>query len=255
MNQALQAAMAEAGLTVETLAAQVGVDPKTTARWLTPGRIPHARHRSAAAKALRRDVSDIWPDVLRRREPVWFRAWAEVEREATALRWYEALLVPGLLQTEAYARAMLQVGGLLPPDEVERIVAGRLRRQAILASDKPPQLIAVMDEMVLRRMLGDRAVMRGQLEHLAAVAEGPYVQVRIIPADTPWHTGLAGPIILARLGDGTELSYLDNQLRGQIYDERADIVSLSRRWESLTGEALPCRSSIDLIKEVAKTWT
>jgi transcriptional regulator with XRE-family HTH domain len=229
MNQALRAAMAEAGQTVESLAAQVGVDPKTTARWLTPGRVPHARHRTAAAEALGRDVGDLWPDVLRRREPVWFRQWAEVERAATALRSYQPLLVPGLLQTEAYARAMLRVGGLLPPDEVERIVAGRLKRQAILTSDKPTHLVAVFDEMVLLRLLGSRAVMRGQLEHLVTMAEYPYLQVRVIPADAPWHTGLAGPFVLARLDDGTEVAYLDNQLRGQIANERRDIVSLSKR--------------------------
>jgi hypothetical protein len=194
-------------------------------------------------------------DVHKRREPVWFRPWAEIEREAIALRSYEPLAVPGLLQTEAYARAMLRVGGLLPPGEVERIVAGRLKRQAILASDKPPQLVAVFDEVVLRRLLGDRAVMREQVEHLVAMAESPYVQIRVIPADAPWHTGLAGPFVLARLDDGSEVAYLDNQLRGQLANERPDIASLGKRWESITGEALPRRSSIELIKEVAKTWT
>lgn len=164
-------------------------------------------------------------------------------------------MVPGLLQTEAYARAMLEVGGLLPPAEVERIVAGRLRRQAILTGEKPPQFVAVLDEMVLRRPLGTRDVLREQLEHLVTAAESPYVQIRVVPADTPWYTGLAGPFILAWLHDGTEVGYLDNQLRGQIVSDRSDLVSLGRRWESITGEALSTRQSIELIKEVAKTWS
>ena len=113
----------------------------------------------------------------------------------------------------------------------------------------------MIDEVVLRRLLGDGSVMRGQLEHLVTVTEWPYVQVRVIPSDGPWHTGLAGPFVLARLDDGTELAYLDNQLRGQILNDRSDIASLGARWESITGEALPRRPSIDLIKEVAKTWT
>jgi transcriptional regulator with XRE-family HTH domain len=255
MNEVLRLAMATAGETAESLAERVSVDPKTVGRWLSPGRVPHPRTRVAVAAILGREAAELWPDPYQRRDKPWFRPWAEVEREAIALRSYEPLLVPGLLQTEGYARAMLRVGGLLPPDEVEQIVIGRLTRQEILTGPRPPQLVVVIDEVVLRRLLADRAVMREQLEHLAAVAEGSYVQVRVIPADVPWHTGLAGPFVLARLEDGTELAYLDNQLRGQILSDRSDIASLGKRWESITGEALPRRPSIELIREVAKTWT
>ncbi|MFY1687712.1 Scr1 family TA system antitoxin-like transcriptional regulator [Plantactinospora sp. WMMB782] len=254
MNEVLRLAMATAGETAESLAEQVGVDPKTAGRWLSPGRIPHPKTRVAVAAVLKREAAELWPDPYRRRDMPWFRPWAEAEREAIALRSYQPLIVPGLLQTEGYARAMLRVGGLLPPEQVEQLVASRLRRQEILTGDSPPQLVAVLDEVVLRRLLGDPAVMREQLEHLAAVAEKPHVQVRVIPAEVPWHTGLAGPFVLARLDNGTELAYLDNQLRGQILTDRSDIASLGQRWDSLTGEALPRRPSIDLIREVAKTW-
>ncbi|MEU2612799.1 DUF5753 domain-containing protein [Micromonospora sp. NPDC007271] len=109
--------------------------------------------------------------------------------------------------------------------------------------------------MVLRRLVGDRVVMAGQLAHLTAMAELEHVQVRVIPSDGPWHTGLAGPFMLARLPDGTEVAYLDNQLRGQIESDPLDIATLGRRWESVTGEAFPCRRSIELIREVARTWS
>lgn len=254
-KEALRVAMAEAGETVESLAEKVRVDPKTAARWLAAGRIPHSRTRVAVAQVLRRDAADLWPEPFRRRDLPWFRPWAELEQDATGIRWYEPLLVPGLLQTEGYARAVLGTGGLLPPSEVDLIVASRLERQAVLGRDAPPQLVTVIDEVVLRRLVGDRAVMSGQLTHLAAVAEWEHVQVRVIPAESPWHTGLAGPFVLGRLPDGTELAYLDNQLRGQVVTDPVDIASLGRRWESVTGEALPQRRSIELIREVATTWT
>lgn len=254
-NEALRVAMAEAGETVESLAEKVRVDPKTAGRWLASGRIPHPRTRVAVAEVLRRDAADLWPEPFRRRDLPWFRPWADLEQDATSLRWYEPLLVPGLLQTEGYARAILGTGGLVAPSEVDQIVAGRLERQAVLCRDAPPQLVAVIDEVVLRRPVGDRAVMAAQLAHLARVAEWEHVQVRIIPAESPWHTGLAGPFILGRLPDGAELAYLDNQLRGQVVTDPLDVASLGRRWESVTGEAFPQRRSIELIGEVATTWT
>src|SRR4051812_1224418 len=105
MNHTLIAAMAQAGETADSLAGQVGVDPKTAQRWVNPGRVPQPRHRSQVATILDRDVGDLWPDVQKPREPVWFRPWADIEREAVVLRAYQLAWVPGLLQTEAYARA------------------------------------------------------------------------------------------------------------------------------------------------------
>ncbi|MER7458234.1 helix-turn-helix transcriptional regulator [Micromonospora sp. NPDC126480] len=254
-NEVLRVAMADKGETAESLAAKVGVDPKTAGRWLADGRIPHPRTRIAVAEILGREAAELWPEAFRRRDLPWFRPWAELEQDAASIRSYEPLLVPGLLQTEAYARAVLSTGGLLPPAEVEEIVASRLDRQRVLAREVPMQLVVVIDEVVLRRRVGDRSVMAGQLAHLAATGEREHVQVRVIPAEHPWHTGLAGPFVLARMPDGEEVAYLDNQLRGQMVTERADIASLGARWESVTGEALPRRRSVELIREVATTWT
>ena len=254
-NEVLRVAMAERGETAESLAAKVQVDPKTAARWVTADRIPHPHSRVAVAEVLGREVAELWPEPFRRRDLPWFRPWVELEQDATSFRWYEPLLVPGLLQTEGYARAVLGTGALLAPAEVDEIVASRIARQRVLDRDDPPQLVAVIDEVVLRRPVGDGSVMVGQLRHLAAVAGWEHVQVRVIPADGPWHTGLAGPFILGRLPDGTELAYLDNQLRGQVVTDPVDVASLGRRWESVTGEALPRRRSIELIREVAETWT
>ncbi|MFK3981954.1 DUF5753 domain-containing protein [Micromonospora sp. NPDC050397] len=247
--------MAAAGETTESLAHKVHVDPKTAARWLSPGRTPHPRTRLAVAKILGCEQAELWPEPFRRRDLAWFRPWAEAERSATLIRSYQPLVLQGLLQTERYARAMLRVGSVTPPEEVEELVASRLQRQAILSGERPPQFIAIFDEVVLRRMVGGPAVMREQLEHLVTIGEWEHVQIRVIPSDTPWHTGLAGPFVLATMPDGTEAGHVDTQLRGEMVKLSSDLVSLGKRWESVTGEALPHRRSIELIKEVAKTWT
>ena len=130
MNDALRVALSDTGHTTESLAETVGVDPKTVGRWLTEDRIPHPRHRLAAAEALHKDVSDIWPDTSRRRDPIWFRPWQEIEREAVSLRSYESTVLPGLFQTEAYARAVLSGAGLIPRGDIERHLTVRLAARA-----------------------------------------------------------------------------------------------------------------------------
>lgn len=137
MNHALQVAMAEAGETTESLAAQTGVDPKTAARWISPGRVPQPRRRAKLAALLGRDVGDLWPDVLKRREPQWLREWVDWEREAVAIRWFEHTWVPGLLQTDAYARATL-TGEALTLDEVDDVVASASTARPSFAANVHP---------------------------------------------------------------------------------------------------------------------
>ncbi|WKU07162.1 helix-turn-helix transcriptional regulator [Micromonospora sp. HUAS LYJ1] len=255
MNHALQEAMAQAGETAESLAAQTGVDPKTAARWISPGRVPQPRRRVALASILGRDVGDLWPDVLRRREPAWFRRWADVLQGAAALRWFELAWVPGLLQTEAYARATLALA-TLDPAEVDELVTARVQRQSILHRAQPPLVVAVIDEAALRRRAGrDGSIMREQCEHLAACAELPAVQVHIVPADTPIYVGMGGPFILAEMPDGTRVAHQDGPARAHITEDATEIASLERRWSRIVGEALPRAQSLDLIRKAVAAWT
>ncbi|GGM57760.1 hypothetical protein GCM10011608_48350 [Micromonospora sonchi] len=255
MNHLVIEAMTEVGMTADMLAAETGVDPKTAARWANPGRIPQTRHRAQVARLLGREITELWPDVLKRREPVWFRPWADHERDAVALRWFELAWVPGLLQTEAYARATL-AGEDLTPGEVDDLVAARLARQAILHRDRPPLLVAVIDELVLRRTSGgDRAMMREQCEHLAACAALPSVQLHIVPASAGMHPGYGGPFILADLPDGSRIAHIDGQVQAQIMEQRPELATLERRWARITGEALPRAQSLALITEAAAAWT
>ncbi|MFF5171166.1 helix-turn-helix transcriptional regulator [Micromonospora sp. NPDC000089] len=187
--------------------------------------------------------------------PTWLREWVEFEREATTLRWFELAYVPGLLQTERYARATL-TGGRFAPDEAERIVASRMERQSVLTKQAPPQLIAVLDEGVLRRPVLDQpGLMVEQCEHLAEVARQEHIQIHIVPLDAGMYLGFGGQFIIAELSDGTRVAYADNQLDAQVVDGPADVAKLSKTWEIIRNEALPRRPSIELIREVAKSWT
>jgi transcriptional regulator with XRE-family HTH domain len=247
VNLALRSAMEETGRTVESLAQEVGVDPKTVSRWLTEGRVPHPRHRARTAKILSKDIEDIFPDTPRRRELAWLRPWVEIEREAESLRWYESAVLPGLLQTEAYARAVLGCGPL-GGDEVESHVAVRLRRQAaVFGRTRPPLFVAIIDEFALRR--GSPDLMHPQLDHLIAMAMRPNVLLRILPLSAGLHPGQAGPFVIATLRDAADVGYLDDQAAGRL---TKDVTTLWSVWDTVGSVALPRDQTIDFLK--ARSW-
>ncbi|GIJ26507.1 transcriptional regulator [Micromonospora qiuiae] len=183
--------------------------------------------------------------------PSWFLPWLDAERGATQLRYFEPNLIPGLLQVEHYARAVLRAVDSLTDDEVEQRVKGRMDRQAILTGDRPPQFVAVLDEAALRHT-GDGlgGIMAQQVAHLIALAELPHVHVHVIPLGSGLHVGLSGPFALARSREGIWVGHLENQLGGDVVDKDDDVATLQARWESVRNEALPRRQSIDLLKEV-----
>ncbi|MGC3861654.1 Scr1 family TA system antitoxin-like transcriptional regulator [Micromonospora chersina] len=254
MNRAVQAAMAESGHTADSLAAQVGVDPKTAAKWASKGRIPQTRHRARVAQVLGRNVEELWPDALKRREPAWFRPWAEIEREALSLRSFQLAWVPGLLQTKAYALATL-VGEALTPAEADGLAEARLSRQSILRRERPPLLVAVIDEGILRRTLdGDRVLMREQCEQLVEQAAWPNVSLFVVPADVGMYSGLGGPFTIAEMPEGARVGHVDGQAQAQIIDRAANVATLDRRWERIRGVALSRAQSLELIREAAASW-
>ncbi|MFG3698865.1 helix-turn-helix transcriptional regulator [Micromonospora sp. NPDC047620] len=189
-------------------------------------------------------------------QPSWLRPWLEAERNAQQLWCYHPTLVPGLLQTENYARAVIRADDMLSDDEVEKRVAVRLERQAVLGRPQPPKLVAVIEEAVLRRADESfRGIMTQQVAHLVQCVERPHVSVHVIPAEVSTHVGLAGPFTLARGDDGGWVGYLENQLGGTPIDKDEDMAILIARWESVRSEALPRRQSAELVKEVITSWT
>ncbi|SCL16091.1 DUF5753 domain-containing protein [Micromonospora inyonensis] len=245
MNRAVMVAMHEAGETADSLAGQIGVDPKTAQRWVTHGRIPQTRHRAQVAAILGKDIDELWPDALKRREPAWFRPWTDVEREAVGLRCYESSVIPGLLQTEAYARAVLASGPLAA--EVGSYVETRLRRQTdVFERPRPPLTVFVMDEAALRR--GDPEILHPQLDHLVAMAQRPSVMVHVLPLGAGLHPGQAGPFVIATTGD-EDVGYLDDQAAGRITN---DVGPLWAVWDTVRSLALPRDQTIDYLR--ARAW-
>jgi len=187
------------------------------------------------------------------RAPVWLRDWIILEQEATLIRWFQPLLVPGLLQTEAYARALIEWGGLLDESVAQKSIASRMERQDVLGKLRPPQFIALIDAGVLQRLVGDRLIMADQCERLVKASELPHVSIQVIPAGAGGHAGLAGPFILAK-GADFEAAHLDNSLQAQVIDRGDAVDTLVRKWEAIRGEALSRTQSIEMIKEAARAW-
>jgi hypothetical protein len=147
----------------------------------------------------------------------WFQKWADIEAQATVLRWYEPLVVPGLLQTEDDARAILSARPDGNLDDLDEQVAARLARQAILDRTGAPQLWCILDEGVLQRAIGGSKVMRSQLYRLAEVAEHPKTTIQVIPSGGA-HAGLLGGFIIADLDSKPPVAYLETAAKGQVTD-------------------------------------
>ncbi|WP_199853110.1 helix-turn-helix transcriptional regulator [Plantactinospora sp. BC1] len=189
-------------------------------------------------------------------EPVWVRPWFDAERAARQLRCFHPTLVPGLLQTEGYARAVFRSDVTLTENEIDRLTAARLARQSILDQEQPPQLVAVLDESALHRFAEDYVeVMAGQLGHLISCAKRPNVSVHVVPNRVGLHIGLSGPFVLAQSDEGGWVGFLDNQIFGNSVDRSEDVATLLSRWESVRNVALPTWQSVELIKDVMRPWT
>ncbi len=202
-------------------------------------------------------LRELLRDHLKQRAyPGWFAHWPGKEAAATVLRSFELVVVPGLLQTPGYARALLDNRIGSGSDDVEEIVAARLERQAILSRDNPPELWVVLEEAVLRRPVGGAPVMHEQLKHLMRAAQRPNVVLQVIRASVAVHAGLAGAgFVVADFADAAHAAYQETQVRGQVIEDADDIAVLLATWDRLRAEALPRQASLDLVEEVAKIWT
>jgi len=183
--------------------------------------------------------------------PASFRSFAPHEAEAAALYVFEHSFVPGLLQTEEYARAVLMMHPDVTDDVVNERVAGRLARQAILDREDPPPplLYALMDQSVLNREIGGTDVMRAQLVHLVAMSNHLNVTVQIIP-NTGAHPGLLGAFTVADLGAGPGIVNLEDIADGRVTEDAATVSMVAVRFHSLRGDALSKGASRDLIEGV-----
>jgi hypothetical protein len=158
----------------------------------------------------------------------------ENEAEASVIQTYESQFVPGLLQTEDYARAVISGGQVRPhPDTAERRVAARMARHELLTCTDPPEIWAVLDETVIRRPVGGPRVMRGQLRHLIEVAERPNttVTLQILPLSIGAHPGMNGPFVILSFQNPKDspMVHLETATDGVYLEELPDKLSGAAR--------------------------
>ncbi|MCY0946415.1 helix-turn-helix domain-containing protein [Streptomyces antarcticus] len=185
--------------------------------------------------------------VLRSQLPTWFQPYAEMEARATFISTFQCQLIYGLLQTEAYARAVL---GVENPDTLDAAVAARMDRQRILARENGPVVWVVLDEASLHREIGGREVMRNQLAHLLSLRDWQWLEIQVLPFDTGQHAGMMGSFNLLRFDNDPDVHYSESYDCGHMTANLQVIRERSVGYARLQAEALSPRASAELIARV-----
>jgi hypothetical protein len=187
--------------------------------------------------------------------PDWFEEYLGLEGAASVIRTFELQFVHGLFQTEAYARAVTLLGHkTAPADEIDRRVSLRLKRQDIVTSSEPPQVWSVMDEAVVRRSVGGRAVMRAQLERLAEVASLPQVTIQVVPFGGGGHAAAGGSFTILRFAEPElpDVVYIE-QLTSALYlDGREDVDHYREVMNELSTQALTPERTARVLAEITR---
>lgn len=252
-----------AGLSPEDAATQLG--------WSRPklNRIENAKTRPKLADVS--DVCDLYGvDSTKRagllqlareaRQRGWWAAYGDVfsgsyvglEDDAAIIRSWQPQMIPGLLQTEDYARAVLQVGHDIGDEVVHRRVQARMARKTLLSRPNPPTLHAVLDEAILRRMIGGPDVMRDQLAHLQSAGRRDNVTIQVLPFTAGAHSGLTSSFVVLDFAEPVDpdVAFIETK-GGDIYVEATDQVSrIKVDHDRLTKQALPEEESAALIAAI-----
>jgi transcriptional regulator with XRE-family HTH domain len=190
-------------------------------------------------------------EVARAQYPAFFRDAAKLEAEAVVLHVYATQAMPGLLQSEEYARAVFAMWlPQLDEEIIEQRLAARLARQQIFDRRPAPHLSFVVEEAVLLRPLGGRAVWRVQLEQLLLVAEKRNVEIQVMPLSRQEHAGLAGPFTLMEMKDGRRIAYAEVQGDSRVHTEREKVRELERTYGTLRAQAHTPAESRALIEKL-----
>ncbi|MGW3563198.1 helix-turn-helix domain-containing protein [Streptomyces sp. NPDC000941] len=199
------------------------------------------------------DLCDLWEHVKKTPLADWARKFVEYEARANAMRKFMVQYVPGLLQTEAYARELLRLGHpWCTASEIEEKVRARLDRQSLLASQMPPFLWVVLDESVLRRSVGGPAVMREQLARLVEAASAPNIEIQVLPFSAGGET-LGGSLTWLSFENAPDVVYLEG-VSGELVENGAAVRRLSHRYDLVRAMALPLASSTALIQQAMEDF-
>ncbi|MFD8297258.1 helix-turn-helix domain-containing protein [Streptomyces bauhiniae] len=184
----------------------------------------------------------------------WFQQWAGIEEEAVSLHAYECRAVPGLLQPEAYIRALFD--RRLPPTDQEQIdhyVTARLNRQAIISTRPTTEFSFVIEQCILDRRMGGSEVTKQVIDHLLDVGTRRNVSIQIMPRVQEDHAGIEGPMYLAETPANQWLGYTEGQRSNNLISTPKDVSMLLQRYTKLRSQALDCRLTVELLQQMRGT--
>ncbi|CAM5532690.1 DNA-binding protein OS=Streptomyces glaucescens OX=1907 GN=SGLAU_11090 PE=4 SV=1 [Streptomyces glaucescens] len=250
----VQALREHAGLSREELAERIGYSKHTVASVELGRRMPDAAFVEGAEEAtgntgaVRRAAAHL------ARQPglaAWFRQWARLEHVAITLYTYECRLIPGLLQTEAYARTLFT--NQLPPlddEQVEVQWAARAERQQLLRERPNTAFAFLLEEHLFRRRTGGVEVTRGLIDHVQKIAGLRNVEIQVMPTERETHAGLDGPMQLLETPENKWFGYCEGQRGGLLISDPKEVSVLQRRYASMRSQALPPEDSMSLLQRM-----
>lgn len=250
-GETIKAFRKRAGLTQEALRPLVGYSVQYVASVEQGRRHPSTKFVDKAEEALDAfGVIRIAAKKLARRRGLakWFRRWAELEADAITLNTYECRSIPGLLQTEAYARAQIRaVPPLTTPEEAEARVTFRLARQALLLKTPYVAFSFIIEQAVIERQTGGPEVTRELIDYLLEVGKLPNVDLQIMPVISPEHASPGGSFRLLETQEHEWLGYSEGQMTGQVISDPKDVSDLHQRYAKLRIQALNPADSAGLL--------
>jgi transcriptional regulator with XRE-family HTH domain len=250
----LKALREEAGLTQEEFAPQVRYSVHAVAKLEQGKRFPSVRFIERAGVVLQAPkVLKAAARHLTRRQGLasWFVQWAGIEEEAISLYAYECRAIPGLLQPEAYIRAIFD--RRLPPvteEQVERETAARLERQQLLTQKPNTAFSFVIEQALLERRVGGASVTKALIDHLLEVGKLRNVEIQLMPLQQEDHAGVDGQMYMAETPDNQWIGYTEGQRSSTLITASKDVSVLLQRYGKLRAQALDCRATVSLLEHM-----
>jgi transcriptional regulator with XRE-family HTH domain len=252
----LKALREESGLTQEEFAPRVRYSAAYVAKFEQGRRFPPADLPARAEEVLGPVAGKVLQAAaksLRRRAGLasWFLQWAGIEEEAISLYAYECRAVPGLLQPEGYARAVFQ--RQLPPyteEEIERKVAARLERQALLTERPNTAFTFIIEQAVLDRRVGGTSVTRAVIDHLLSIGQRTNVEIQLMPLRQEDHAGTDGQMYLAEAPGHQWFGYTEGHRSSALITDPSEVSVLQQRYGKLRSQALDCRATVSLLEQM-----
>ncbi|MBR8741743.1 helix-turn-helix transcriptional regulator [Nocardiopsis sp. MG754419] len=238
------------GITIDTMSTLTGYGSSTISKYENAYRSPKRSFIDKAENVLHSDGELVrsWEDAKRSElDPDWHRRVVNGEEQATEIKMWSPLLVPGPLQTRGYAYRVFRDGGPLDSEEeVQRLVDLRVDRLETLRAKNDPRLLSIISEAVIRTVVGSPAVMREQLEHLLELDAGGVVRILVLPLSTPFHGGSSGPFRLLSFKDRATVVEVEHASGGELLNG-GTVTRLVAVYGELQTWAVPPVASRDLI--------